>query len=56
MSGPLICRSIRGRPDWTLLFPALLQGNGIRWKGTVAAMARPLGDPFPRSIDLKNRD
>ncbi|KAI1779903.1 hypothetical protein F4818DRAFT_157969 [Hypoxylon cercidicola] len=32
MSGPLICRSLRGRPDWTSLVPALLQGKGVRWR------------------------
>ncbi|KAI0176202.1 hypothetical protein GGR52DRAFT_349973 [Hypoxylon sp. FL1284] len=32
MSGALICHSLRKRPDWASLAPALLQGNGTRWK------------------------
>ncbi|KAI6093716.1 hypothetical protein F4821DRAFT_4305 [Hypoxylon rubiginosum] len=32
MSRPLICRSLRGRPDWASLTPTLVQGNGIKWK------------------------
>ncbi|KAI1764756.1 hypothetical protein GGR53DRAFT_465999 [Hypoxylon sp. FL1150] len=32
MSRPLVCRSLRGRPDWASLVPTLVQVNGVKWK------------------------
>ncbi|KAI2640435.1 hypothetical protein GGS26DRAFT_586437 [Hypomontagnella submonticulosa] len=32
MSNPSICYSLRKRPDWAALTPALLRGNGVQWK------------------------
>ncbi|XXG94569.1 hypothetical protein Hte_000826 [Hypoxylon texense] len=47
MSGPLICRSVRGRPNWASLIPALLQGNGIKWKAEAKLDTHDVAVPLP---------
>ncbi|KAI1134565.1 hypothetical protein F5Y05DRAFT_209307 [Hypoxylon sp. FL0543] len=47
-SNPLICHSLRKRPDWASLASALLQGSNVRWKETkldTHDVALPIRDP-----------
>ncbi|KAI0141058.1 hypothetical protein F4776DRAFT_545335 [Hypoxylon sp. NC0597] len=51
-SNHLICYSLRERPDWASLAPALLQGNNARWKETkldTHHAALPIPDPRGQS-------
>ncbi|OTA92151.1 hypothetical protein M434DRAFT_32149 [Hypoxylon sp. CO27-5] len=51
-SNALICYSLRKRPNWTSLVPALLQGNNVRWKEAkldTHHAALPIPDPRNQS-------